>query len=34
MSIPGGEAGHTIAPMATAGCYAPGGRYRCRPPCS
>ncbi len=27
MSIPGGEAGHTIAPMATAGCYAPGGRY-------
>jgi histidinol dehydrogenase len=27
MTIPGGEAGHTIAPMATAGCYAPGGRY-------
>lgn len=27
MTIPGGEAGHTIAPMAVAGCYAPGGRY-------
>ncbi len=25
--IPGGSAGHTIAPMAVAGCYAPGGRY-------
>lgn len=23
----GGRAGHTIAPMATAGCYAPGGRF-------
>lgn len=27
VSIPGGSAGHTIAPMAVAGCYAPGGRY-------
>eukprot|EP01062_Namystynia_karyoxenos_P063116 TRINITY_DN55938_c0_g1_i1.p1 TRINITY_DN55938_c0_g1~~TRINITY_DN55938_c0_g1_i1.p1 ORF type:complete len:425 (+),score=145.90 TRINITY_DN55938_c0_g1_i1:77-1351(+) len=25
--IPGGEAGHTIAPVSCAGCYAPGGRY-------
>ncbi|CAN0178471.1 unnamed protein product, partial [Discosporangium mesarthrocarpum] len=25
--IPGGVAGHTISPVATAGCYAPGGRY-------
>lgn len=25
--IPGGKAGHTIAPVAVAGCYAPGGRY-------
>ena len=25
--IPGGKAGHYIAPMETAGCYAPGGRY-------
>ena len=25
--FPGGMAGHTIAPMAVAGCYAPGGRY-------
>lgn len=25
--IPGGEAGHTIAPVAVAGCYAPGGRF-------
>ncbi|MHC4975675.1 MAG: histidinol dehydrogenase [Planctomycetota bacterium] len=25
--IPGGEAGHTIIPIANAGCYAPGGRY-------
>lgn len=23
----GGAAGHTIAPMSVAGCYAPGGRY-------
>ena len=27
VDIPGGKAGHTIAPMAVAGCYAPGGRY-------
>jgi phosphoribosyl-ATP pyrophosphohydrolase/phosphoribosyl-AMP cyclohydrolase/histidinol dehydrogenase len=27
MAIPGGSAGHTIAPVARAGCYAPGGRY-------
>lgn len=27
IDIPGGKAGHTIAPMAVAGCYAPGGRY-------
>jgi histidinol dehydrogenase len=25
--VPGGEAGHTIAPVECAGCYAPGGRY-------
>jgi phosphoribosyl-ATP pyrophosphohydrolase/phosphoribosyl-AMP cyclohydrolase/histidinol dehydrogenase len=25
--IPGGRAGHTVAPVACAGCYAPGGRY-------
>ena len=25
--VPGGRAGHTIAPVARAGCYAPGGRY-------
>lgn len=25
--IPGGEAGHTVAPVEVAGCYAPGGRY-------
>jgi len=25
--IPGGRAGHTVAPCQTAGCYAPGGRY-------
>ncbi len=25
--IPGGEAGHWIAPVERAGCYAPGGRY-------
>lgn len=25
--IPGGEAGHTVAPVDVAGCYAPGGRY-------
>lgn len=26
-TVPGGRAGHTVAPVATAGCYAPGGRY-------
>lgn len=26
-AVPGGEAGHTIAPMERAGCYAPGGRF-------
>lgn len=25
--VPGGYAGHTIAPVEAAGCYAPGGRY-------
>jgi phosphoribosyl-ATP pyrophosphohydrolase/phosphoribosyl-AMP cyclohydrolase/histidinol dehydrogenase len=25
--IPGGQAGHNIAPVEVAGCYAPGGRY-------
>jgi phosphoribosyl-ATP pyrophosphohydrolase/phosphoribosyl-AMP cyclohydrolase/histidinol dehydrogenase len=25
--VPGGIAGHTIAPVERAGCYAPGGRY-------
>ena len=25
--VPGGLAGHTVAPVETAGCYAPGGRY-------
>ena len=25
--IPGGSAGHRVAPVASAGCYAPGGRY-------
>lgn len=25
--IPGGRAGHTIAPVERAGCYAPGGRF-------
>ena len=27
LGIAGGSAGHTVAPCATAGCYAPGGRY-------
>ena len=27
MSLPGGSAGHVIAPVHRAGCYAPGGRY-------
>ncbi len=25
--VPGGEAGHRVAPVERAGCYAPGGRY-------
>jgi len=27
IKIPGGEAGHFVAPCEVAGCYAPGGRY-------
>ena len=27
MPVPGGKAGHSIAPVERAGCYAPGGRY-------
>ena len=27
VDIPGGVAGHTVAPVNAAGCYAPGGRY-------
>lgn len=27
IDVPGGKAGHTVAPVDTAGCYAPGGRY-------
>ncbi|HZW08317.1 MAG TPA: histidinol dehydrogenase, partial [Phycisphaerales bacterium] len=27
LPIPGGQAGHWIAPVERAGCYAPGGRY-------
>ena len=27
VAIPGGKAGHTVAPVERAGCYAPGGRY-------
>ena len=27
VNIPGGKAGHTVTPVNTAGCYAPGGRY-------
>lgn len=27
MAVPGGRAGHTIAPVDRAGCYAPGGRF-------
>lgn len=26
-AVPGGHAGHTCVPIATAGCYAPGGRF-------
>jgi len=27
VAVPGGRAGHTVAACASAGCYAPGGRY-------
>ena len=27
IEIPGGRAGHTFAPVESAGCYAPGGRF-------
>ncbi len=27
MDVPGGQAGHTIEPVQSAGCYAPAGRY-------
>ena len=27
LTVPGGATGHWIAPVARAGCYAPGGRY-------
>lgn len=27
VDVPGGQAGHTIEPVAAAGCYAPAGRY-------
>jgi len=27
LAVPGGEAGHWIAPVERAGCYAPGGRF-------
>merc|ERR1711959_829017 len=27
VDIPGGKAGHTVAAVERAGCYAPGGRY-------
>jgi phosphoribosyl-ATP pyrophosphohydrolase/phosphoribosyl-AMP cyclohydrolase/histidinol dehydrogenase len=27
VTVPGGTAGHSIAPLERAGCYAPGGRY-------
>lgn len=27
IDVPGGQAGHTLAPVDAAGCYAPGGRY-------
>lgn len=27
VTVPGGVAGHSIAPLERAGCYAPGGRY-------
>lgn len=27
VAVPGGRAGHSVAPVQRAGCYAPGGRY-------
>ena len=27
VDVPGGRAGHKVTPLATAGCYAPGGRF-------
>jgi len=27
IAVPGGEAGHSVAPVELAGCYAPGGRF-------
>lgn len=27
LAVPGGRAGHTVAPVEAAGCYAPGGRF-------
>ena len=27
LKVPGGTAGQELAPVLTAGCYAPGGRY-------
>lgn len=27
VAVPGGRAGHTVAPVERAGCYAPGGRF-------
>lgn len=27
IDVPGGQAGHTVEPVESAGCYAPGGRY-------
>ncbi|MFO0744567.1 MAG: histidinol dehydrogenase [Myxococcota bacterium] len=27
VAVPGGQAGHTVAPVERAGCYAPGGRF-------
>lgn len=27
IEVPGGRAGHRVAPVASAGCYAPGGRF-------
>lgn len=27
VAVPGGRAGHDVVPVASAGCYAPGGRY-------